>query len=363
MGLPDRHRNVKFCFQMGFSLSSTLQQLKFYLSQLSQRYGRLFWTLHSIWALFTGVLVLVLAHNRYGYIRWVVLFLALTWASTLFFSRFSSREKWARLRLAQGFVSYLTRVMYQETLFFLLPFYFYSTTFPSWNAVYVVLLAGLAVFSSFDIPFDRALRGSRAFALGFFTLVAFSAFIFFFPLFFKVRTHVGLYLAATLSFAAALPLGWEGKKRRLWRQILTALLTLGFVLGLVRLLRPAIPPVPLKLAKLRLAAQLDPRTLRASPEFERTVPLHQLSGDRLYVVATVFSPVPLPTSLVVRWKAGNSTIRNSRAVEVLAHPRGFRVWDAVSLGRYPLGPGRYAVEIWTAEGQLVGRRRFMLVDK
>lgn len=348
---------------MGLSLSSTRQQLERYLSQLSQRYGQLFWTIHSIWALLTGVLVLVLAHNRYGYIRWVVLFLALTWASTLFFSRFSSREKWARLRLAQGFVSYLTRVMYQETLFFLLPFYFYSTTFPSWNAVYVVLLAVLAVFSSFDIPFDRALRGSRAFALGFFTLVAFSAFIFFFPLFFKVRTHVGLYLAATLSFAAALPLGWQGRGRGLWRQILAAVLTLGFVLGLVRLLRPAIPPVPLRLTKLRFATQLDPRTFRATQEFERTVPLPQLKGDRLYVVATVFSPVPLPTSLVVRWKAGDRTLRSSRAVEVLAHARGFRLWDAVSLARFPLTPGRYAVEIWTAEGQLVGRAPFRVLEK
>lgn len=343
---------------MGFSLSSTLHQLKSYLSKFSQQYGRLFWTIHSIWALLTGVLVLVLAHNRYGYIRWVVLFLALTWASTLFFSRFSSREKWARLRLAQGFVSYLTRVMYQETLFFLLPFYFYSASFPSWNATYVVLLAGLAVFSSFDIPFDRALRGSRAFALGFFTLVAFSAFIFFFPLFFKVRTHVGLYLAATLSFFVALPLGWQGKARRLGRQIVAVVFTLALVLGLVRLLRPAIPPVPLRLAKLRFTIQLDPRTLRATQEFERTIPLPRLKGDRLYVVATIFSPVPLPTSLVVRWKAGGRILRSSRPMEVLAHSRGFRVWDAVSLVRFPLTPGRYAVEIWTAEGQLVGRVPF-----
>lgn len=343
---------------MGFSLSSTLHQLKCHLSELSQQYGRLFWTIHSIWALLTGVLVLVLAHNRYGYIHWVVLFLALTWASTLFFSRFSSREKWARLRLAQGFVSYLTRVMYQETLFFLLPFYFYSASFPSWNATYVVLLAGLAVFSSFDIPFDRALRGSRAFALGFFTLVAFSAFIFFFPLFFKIRTHVSLYLAATLSFFAALPLGWQGKARHHGRQILKVMLTLATVLALVRLLRPAIPPVPLRLAKLRFATQLDPRTLRATQEFARTIPLPRLTGDRLYVVATIFSPVPLPTSLVVRWKAGGRTLRSSRAVEVLAHSRGFRVWDAVSLVRFPLTPGRYAVEIWTAEGQLVGRVPF-----
>ena len=90
---------------------------------LHHRYSRAFWAVHSGWALFTGGLVLVLAHNRYGFLPWVVLFLTLTWASTLFFSRFAVRRDSARLRFAQGFVSYLTRVMYQETLFFLLPFY------------------------------------------------------------------------------------------------------------------------------------------------------------------------------------------------------------------------------------------------
>lgn len=330
-------------------------------SLLHARYARFFWTLHSIWALFTGVVVLVLAHNRYGYIRWVVLFLALTWASTLFFSRFSQVSTAPGFRLAQGFVSYLTRIMYQETLFFLLPFYFYSTSFPSWNGVYVLLLAGLAVFSCFDIPFDRALRSSRTFALGFFVIVTFSALIFFFPLLARVRTHHGLYLAALLSFLAALPLALRFSELREGRKLGAVFLVLMLMLGLVRLARPLIPPVPLRLAKLRFTTQLDPRTLRAGKEFEREVPLGELEAGRLYAVATVFSPVPLPTSLVVRWQEGGKILRSSRAVEVIAHARGFRVWDGLNLQRIKLGPGRYRVEVWTAEGQLVGKVSFHVV--
>ncbi len=328
------------------------------VSLLHARYARVFWTLHSVWALFTGVVVLVLAHNRYGYIRWVVLFLALTWASTLFFSRFSRASSAPGFRFAQGFVSYLTRVMYQETLFFLLPFYFYSTSFPSWNTLYVLLLAGLAVFSCFDIPFDRALRGSRAFALGFFVIVTFSALIFFFPLLARVRTHHGLFLAALLSFLAALPLALRFSELREPRKLGAVVLVLALMLGLVRLARPLIPPVPLRLAKLRFTTQLDPRTLRPGKEFEREIPAAELQTGRLYVVATVFSPVPLPTSLVIRWQQGGYTLRSSRAVEVMAHARGFRVWDGLNLQRLNLSPGRYRVEVWTAEGQLVGKVPF-----
>lgn len=331
------------------------------ISLLHARYARVFWTLHSIWALFTGVVVLVLAHNRYGYIRWVVLFLALTWASTLFFSRFSRASSAPTFRFAQGFVSYLTRIMYQETLFFLLPFYFYSTSFPSWNALYVLFLAALAVFSCFDIPFDRALRSSRAFALGFFVIVTFSALIFFFPLLARVRTHHGLYLAALLSFLAALPLALRFSELREGRKLGAVLLVLLLMLGLVRLARPLIPPVPLRLAKLRFTSQLDPRTLRTGKEYEREIPKGELQSGRLYAVATVFSPVPLPTSLVIRWQEGGRTLRSSRAVEVMAHARGFRVWDGLNLQRFALAPGRYRVEVWTAEGQLVGKVPFQVV--
>src|SRR5436305_12378341 len=90
--------------------------------ELHDKYARLLWALHSAWALASGIVVLILAHNRYGFVRWVVLFLALTWGSTLFVSRVAASTK--LLRFAHGLASYLTRVMYQETLFFLLPFYF-----------------------------------------------------------------------------------------------------------------------------------------------------------------------------------------------------------------------------------------------
>lgn len=52
-----------------------------------QKHRTLFWTLHSVWALATGVGVIVLARERYGFVPWVLLFLGLTWLSTLYFGR------------------------------------------------------------------------------------------------------------------------------------------------------------------------------------------------------------------------------------------------------------------------------------
>lgn len=329
--------------------------------ELYNRYSRLFWTLHSIWALFWGAGVLVLAHNRHGYLRWVVGFLALTWASTLFFTRATSAVHSKAMRYAQEFVSYVTRVMYQGTLFFLIPFYAYSATVFEANSIFVGFLLALAVFSCFDLPFDRLLRQNKAFALTFFALVTFAALNFFFPLFFRTRLHIGTYLAAILAVAAALPLAYSGaellRPRLAFRATLILLLT---VLG-ARAVRPLLPPVPLRLAKVRFAAEFDPTTLTSTRDWAGPIPATELAHGRLYVIATIFAPTTLPTTVVIKVLRSGAVLRSSRVVELLAHEKGFRVWDVVPVALLEeasaarRAEGELTVEIWTAEGHLIGR--------
>jgi hypothetical protein len=329
---------------------------------LHQRYSRVLWVGHSIWALITGAAVLVLAHNRYGYLPWVILFLALTWGSTLFFSRIALPVESRAAQLAKGVVSYLTRIMYQETLFFLLPFYFFSTTFPSWNCAYVIGLAALAVFSCVDIPFDRMLRTSRPFALSFFSIVTFSALQLFFPLALALKINLTTYLAASLSMLAAIPLAYPWRELRQGPTIVRTVLAVAVALVAVRLLLPVIPPVPLRLFNVRFAAAFDPRTIQAPFEYSDTIPRSVLSGGRLYAIASVFAPSRLPATVILRFVRNGKVLRTSRAVNLIAHARGFRVWDTMRPGPEGFLPGPYTVEVWTGEGQLVGRSTIRVVE-
>jgi len=331
------------------------------LETLHARYSRVFWTLHSIWALLTGVAVLVLAHNRYGYLPWVIAFLALTWASTLFFSRLTTALSSRAWRLAQGFVSYITRIMYQETLFFLIPFYSYSTTFPSWNSCYVVVLASLAALSCYDLVFDRLLRKSRVFAMSFFSVVSFSALQYFFPLLFDIKVHLGAYLAAALAVLAAVPLAYPWREIREPRRLAVIALAVAAAVGLVRLARPAIPPVPLRLLKVRFTAAFDLHTHTPSEDFEDRVPASVLTTGRLFAVATIFAPNDLRTSVSIRFFADGKAVHTSRTVDVVAHPRGFRVYDALPLREGQPLPHSVVAEVWTAEGQLIGRAKATIV--
>lgn len=322
---------------------------------LHRRYSRPFWALHSAWALFTGLVVLVLAHNRYGFLPWVVLFLTLTWASTLFFSRFAAGREPGKLSFAHGFVSYLTRVMYQETLFFLLPFYFYSTTFPSWNSGYVVVLAALAVLSCFDMVFDPLLRTRRPFAVGFFAVVTYSALQFFLPLVLHVQIHNGAYLAAALAFFASLPVAYSWQELRQPRRLALFALSLLAIVGVLKVGRALVPPVPLRLTAMSFAAGIDPTTLKLDRQLDRVVSVAELPHGRLCVRATIFSPGRLPVRARLRFLRDGKLLKTSRLLDLVAHRRGFRVWDALRGGPDGLPPGLYRVEVWTGEGQLVGR--------
>ena len=329
--------------------------------ELHDKYARLLWALHSVWALISGIAVLVLAHNRYGFLQWVVLFIALTWGSTLFFSRFASKRDSAVMRFAQTFVSYLTRVMYQETLFFLIPFYFYSATVRSWNFLYVVALAVFAVLSCFDMLFDRLLREHRWFAIGFFAFVSFSALQFFLPLVLRTRIQHGGYLAAAISFVAALALSHRWKDLRELRRLAAVVLVFAGVLIAVRIFRPLLPPVPLRLTQLRFSGALDRRTLSTSAQFEKELPAAELRRGRIYAVATIFSPERIPAELQIRFLQDGEVLRTSRTLELVARPGGYRIWDSV---RIPASPSSdtYRVEVWTA-GQLLGKRDVRVVGQ
>jgi hypothetical protein len=329
--------------------------------EVHSKYVRLFWGLHSTWALITGGMVLVLAHNRYGFVKWAGLFMALTWASTLFFSRFVTGEGSKTMRIAKGFVSYLTRVMYQETLFFLLPFYFYSTTFPSWNCAYVVALAGLAVLSCYDMLFDRLLRDKKWFALAFFGVVTFSALQFVFPLLLKVHFRWGAYLAALLSLAAAVPLAYSWTELRQPARLAGVVVAMALSLGAVKVVRFAMPPVPLRLTKVRVSGELDRRTLATRGDFESTIPLQELAGGRLYALFTVFSPARIPATLRIRFLQNGETQRWSKDVTLMAHDKGFRIWDSIRSGPGGFQPGKWTVEVWTDEGQLIGRQNVTIL--
>lgn len=320
------------------------------------RHRRLFWMVHSAWALATGVAVVVLARERYGLVPWIVLFLGLTWVSSLFFGDDGSED--GVPSVGRELTSYATRTLYQETLFFLLPFYAYSTVIRSPNVLFTLLLAGLAIVSCIDLLFDRWLRTKPVFGFFFFGLVAFAALNLLLPMLVGMDPSTATLIASVAAVGSALPLATRGaswSRRKPWG------LTAGVVVLLVITLAwpAAIPPVPLRVEDSTFASDINDATLELSGLLDDQASLAELGG-RLVLMAEVFAPANVPTRVRVRWLRDGNEVRLSRWIDITAHEASFRVWDGLRADLGNLGPGRHRVTLETRSGSVFGVADFVV---
>jgi hypothetical protein len=329
----------------------------------ASRRRQLFWTLHSLWALATGLVVVVLAHERYSFVPWVLAMLGLTWVSTLFFCwRREGPAATPLGRLGHGFVSYLTRVMYQETLFFLLPFYISSTPLrpvPGASVVFLVLLVVLAVLSCLDLVFDRYLRSSPMFALVFYATVAFAALSFLLPVVVGIPLRWATVVAAWLAVASGLPLSLQGRTGLGRRLLVGIAVCCGLALGLSAAAPVLVPPVPMRLTQVVFARAVEPDPLAVRGELEGPVSVTDLPEHRVAAMVTIFAPTRLEAEVQLEWELDGEPLASSRPVEILGHAAGFRVWDAVRFREGKVLPGRYRLAV-CIEGRLLGRRELVV---
>lgn len=327
-----------------------------------QRHRTLFWALHSVWALATGIAVVLLARERYAFVPWVVVFLGITWASTLFFGR-QAGERAEELQpytpgLKQELTSYLTRTLYQETLFFLLPFYAYSTVLRSPNVLFLVLLGGLALFSCLDLVFDRWLRTRVVFGMLFFASVSFAALNLLLPFFFSLPPRLGTPLSAVLAVGSAVPLALQAGVRSRGTGLRIALAAAA-ILGIAIGLPSVVPPVPLRMESATFASDIDPETLQLADTLASAASAADI-GERLVVLVHVFAPAVVPSRVSLDWTRDGEALKSSRTVEILAHEGSFRVWDGYRAPSGRVEPGRYEVVLRTQNGRVFGRASLSL---
>lgn len=325
------------------------------------RHRTLFWWLHSLWALATGIAVLILARERYGFVPWVVAFLGVTWVSTLYFGRGTTEaDPDALPGVGAEIGSWLTRGMFQETLFFLLPFYAYSTVVGSWNVVLPASLAALALFSCADVVFDRLLRTRPIFGMLFFASVSFAALNLLLPLTVGLSPQWATPVSGLLAVIVSAPIATQGAGRRTRRELAYAAVGAAAVVGVTLFAPILVPPVPLRLDAATFATDIDRETLALTDSIEGTVSAGVI-GERLVILAEVFAPSALPAAIRVEWRRAGERVRVSREIEIVAHGEGFRVWDAWVAPAGRIQPGRWEARL-TSAGRLFGVAEIEVTD-
>jgi hypothetical protein len=254
----------------------------------------------------------------------------------------AGRSAWLRSAAWWATVS-----LVQNALWFVIPFYVLSTTWPSRNAPFTLLLIVLGVLSCFDgFLRDRVVRGGAS-AVAFVAPALLAALQLFLPMLLGVPPRFTIFASGAVAMlAGGCLVAPDTLLRRLpTRRMLLAVFCLG-ALGAVgaRALLPLLAPAPLRFVSARFALgrdQLDP-----------VAPVEELvAGASEPAFAFVAVEAPRGFRETVRLVVDGDRLRETRPLDIEGgRAGGYRLWAPVRVGE----PGRIRATVSTEGGQVVG---------
>ena len=341
--------------------------------RLLRDHGAKLWWLHSAYALALGMSVVFFAHKGFEHARWLAVSLGLAWLLVvLVFRLFAPSGQWGevraldtadpRIRRRFYVMTYALKNLYQWMLFFLLPFYWKSTTLDDANVWFVLLLGVCAIQSTLDIVFDRVLMRWRSLASIFHGITLFGCLNLVIPAIFPdTRTLYSLLAAAGVATIGAWTLHVTLRSLKKKAYVAAFVLTVGGAVGLAYGARAAIPPVPMYVS----SAAVGPKQLADGRLAMEVKSLHPSVIQELVAVTDVVVPAGEGDRLRHVWRHGGVVVhRTTEETSRVAGPKGAVRLRSSLTGKDLPGDlvGSWSVDVETDDAQLVGRTEFEVVD-
>jgi hypothetical protein len=348
---------------------SPLEGIRLRTQRFFRKHGHKLWWLHSCYALALGISVVIIASTGFDHARWLAVSLGVVWLMLLAFFRifgqgnrqeYATVEKSVRARFLV--MTYVLKNLYQGMLFFLLPFYWRSSTLDAPNRYFVVLLGVCAILSTLDVVFDRFLMRWRALAGFFYAVTMFGCLNLVIPAWFpNTRTLYTLMTAGGVTALAfwTMHIPLAALRNRLYIGLLVLSVAAGVTCAYF--LRVVIPPVPMSMSH----GAVGPMVL---PDGRLAMEVRSLDVSvirQLQAVTDVVVPGGRGDRLHHVWRQeGVEIVRRSDPSTRAAGPRGsIRITSALTERSLPAHlAGRWSVDVETEDGQLVGRVAFTVVE-
>lgn len=340
------------------------------LRSFMQKHGRKLWWLHSAYALGLGITVVTFAQKGFDHARWLAVSVGAAWLLVLLFFRVFGSDRAevhlpsaaTKVRVRFFAMTYALKNLYQGMLFFLLPFYWKSTTFWAPSSWFVVLLGACAFLSTLDIVFDRVVFRFRALASLFHGVALFGCLNLIVPaLFPDTRTLYSLLVAMGITVVAFWTIHARVAMLRDRRWVALFFVSAAAAMSGVHAGRTAIPPVPMYLAK----GAVGPIVLEDGRLGMVVHELHPSVIDKLIAITDVVVPGGKGDRLFHVWRHDGDEIH--RAMETTSRvdgPEGtVRLRSGLSGRELPQKlVGSWAIDVVTQDDQLVGRVTFLVAE-
>lgn len=261
-----------------------------------------------------------------------------------------------RGRLPPQVLRFAVQAVHQETFFFVLPFFYATTSWDTPQAIFTVALGAAGLAALWDPLYHGAIAERRGLYLVFHGIASFVATLVALPIILHLNTGQSLGLAAVVMLLVAIPAAVQradATRPLHWAAVLGGGVLLG-ALGAVS--RPWIPPATLWVEGSMITDAVNIETREPGLQLVSVSTAH-LHGDGVYAWTAIHAPRGLSERVYHRWLLDGQEV-DSIALEISGgREQGYRAWSYKK--GFPADPrGSWTVQVVTEGGRLIGQFGF-----
>ena len=269
-----------------------------------------------------------------------------------------SISQWTGIKIPPVLLRYLTQLVHQESLFFVVPFFFITTAWASGQLVFTSLLITFAIVSLVDPLYYHWLAAKRWLYFVFHGLTLFAALLTALPLLFQLPTPKSYVWSLGISVLLTTPGVMRSMSMSWWKRSIAALAfaLLTFAFGIF--VRPWIPPASLWLTQVAITDHID-ESRSPTQEF-KTITNTQLHAG-IYAYTAIHAPRGLHERIYHQW------IYKGKKMDKIAldisggRDEGYHTWTHKN--NFPAeAAGEWQIQVMTAADQIIGVLHFVVID-
>ncbi|MCI8208625.1 hypothetical protein AUC61_03680 [Pseudomonas sp. S25] len=309
----------------------------------------------------SGIASFILVDRQEGLATWIAVVMLLSWlwlmvesSAMVLFTKVFKRE------IPAGLLRYGTQMIHQESLFFVLPFFFITTTWNSAQAIFTGMLGAAGLISIIDPLYYKWLAPRRWLFMALHTLTLFAALLTALPIILHLTTAESYKLSLGIAMLLSFPSLISSFPVNSWRRGVGVVVTILVIGGAGWLLRSWVPPATLWLTEVAVSTDFDNKN-RTPGDSITEVSANQVRSSGLYAYTSINAPRGLDERIYHVWR------HNGKEVDRIAldihggRKEGYRAWthkrnfpqDAV---------GKWQVRVLTEDGQMIGVLRFEVTE-
>lgn len=323
------------------------------LLQLAQRYPGLI----AAFGFLSGVASFLLVERHQSLAKVIALVMLASWIWLVLENLLrESLSRWLGIRIPRVLLRYLTQLVHQESLFFVLPFFAITTTWNSAQALFTGVLGMAALVSIVDPLYYRWLAKRRWLYLAYHSITLFAVLLTALPIILRLSTAQSYPLALGIAVLLSFPsLSGLLQIKRWWRGL--ALCGLALLLGGSGwLARSWVPPATLWMTQMAVTGELDGAD-RAPGRSIATLSPAELHRQGLFAYTAISAPRGLNERIYHVWRHNGVEI-DRIALDIRGgREAGYRAWSH-KLHFPDDASGRWQVRVVTEAGQMIGTLRF-----